>query len=71
MPAPSALAAGAGAWGAGDIEAADSVLTAELASGPAPLATAVNGTGHRNGSRNGHASGNGRSARTAYPWDQR
>lgn len=71
VPVPPALAAGTGAWDAGDMEAADSVLTDDLASGPGALAAAANGTGHRNGSRNGHASGNGRSARTSYPWDKR
>ncbi len=72
MPAPSAMTAGTEAWAAADIEAADSVLTADLASGrAAPAAPTANGNRHRNGSQNGRASGNDRSARTSYPWDKR
>jgi hypothetical protein len=71
VPVPSALAAGSGAWGAGDMEAADSMLTAELASGRGAPAVAVNGTGHSTGHSNGSRNGNGQSARTSYPWDKR
>ena len=72
MPVPSAMTCGTEAWAAADIEAADSVLTADLASGrAAAAAAAANGSRHRNGSQNGRASGNDRSARTSYPWNQR
>jgi hypothetical protein len=72
VPVPSAMTAGTGAWAAADIEAADSALTADLASGrAAPAAVTANGNGHRDGSRNGRTSGHGRNASTSYPWDKR
>jgi len=72
MPVPSAMTCGTEAWAAADIEAAASVLTADLASGrAAAAAAAANGSRHRNGSQNGRASGDDRSARTSYPWDKR
>jgi hypothetical protein len=63
------LTGGTGAWSPADIEAADSVLTADLASGRDALAAATNGNGHRNGHASG--SGDGPSAGTSYPWDKR